>query len=274
VTIYASEKGYGKMIEAKQVTLEYELTNARRLQILLNFNLTVSAGEVIAIIGPSGCGKTSLLNALAGLIPIADGSITVAGSNPRLALEQRSVSYVFQRPVLFPWRTVLQNVLLPAELNGRKDTSQINNWPEKAGQLLELVGIDEKFWNELPSSLSGGMQARVALARAYLTSPEVLLMDEPFASLDQINREKMNLELLRMRQLFGSTIIFVTHSIEEAVFVSDRVVVLSHLPAKVDQIVEVGLTQDRNLSLRDSSDFIAVTKILREALGGVYNNDN
>ncbi|MBF0191605.1 MAG: ABC transporter ATP-binding protein [Magnetococcales bacterium] len=257
------------MIQFKHVSLSYQLTKKKTIPVLHDINMTIDPGEVVSIIGPSGCGKTSFLKALAGLTPITEGQILISSSDPDLARKKRSVSFVFQRPVLFPWRTVLQNVLLPAELNNSSRVDDDANYKEKATELLAIMGL-ESFRNAYPHQLSGGMQSRVALARAYLTSPEVLLMDEPFASLDQISRNRMNLELLRIRDRYRSSIVFVTHSIEEAVFIADRVYLFSHLPATIEQVVEVTLPKDRSHAIRDSSAFIDITRALRQRLENVY----
>ena len=194
----------------------------------------------MTVVGRSGCGKSTLLRMIAGLIPRSSGAISIAGA--RVEGPRRDVAIVFQRPALLPWRSVLDNVLLPAEIMGL-DRRRAR---AEAEQLLGLVGLDG-FESARPYELSGGMQQRVALCRSLLTKPTVLLMDEPFAALDALTREDLSLELQRIWQERRKTIVFVTHSIDEAVILSDRVVVMTPRPGRVQRIVEVDLPRPRTL---------------------------
>jgi NitT/TauT family transport system ATP-binding protein len=203
-------------------------------------DLAVGENELVTVVGRSGCGKSTLLRMIAGLIPRSGGAISVAGvpvSGPR-----RDVAMVFQRPALLPWRSVLDNVLLPAEIM-KLDRREAR---AEAEQLLALVGLDG-FESARPWELSGGMQQRVALCRSLLTKPTVLLMDEPFAALDALTREDLSLELQRIWEERRKTIVFVTHSIDEAVILSDRVVVMTPRPGRVQRIVDVDLPRPRTL---------------------------
>jgi NitT/TauT family transport system ATP-binding protein len=203
-------------------------------------DLAVGENELVTVVGRSGCGKSTLLRMIAGLIPRSGGAISVAGV-PVLG-PRRDVAMVFQRPALLPWRSVLDNVLLPAEIM-KLDRREAR---AEAEQLLTLVGLDG-FESARPWELSGGMQQRVALCRSLLTKPTVLLMDEPFAALDALTREDLSLELQRIWEERRKTIVFVTHSIDEAVILSDRVVVMTPRPGRVQRIVDVDLPRPRTL---------------------------
>jgi NitT/TauT family transport system ATP-binding protein len=230
---------------------------------LQNANLTVAEGEFISLIGPSGCGKTTLLRLIADLVQPTDGKIVVAGKTPGQARRDREYGYVFQAPVLYEWRSVLRNVTLPLEIMGYARERR----RERASELLEMVGLRE-FHSSYPWQLSGGMQQRVSIARALAFDPKLLLMDEPFGALDEITRETMNNELLRIWQETGKTVIFVTHSIPEAVFLSSRVVVMTPRPGKIERIVDIDLPYPRNEESRESSRFFELATEVREALRG------
>jgi NitT/TauT family transport system ATP-binding protein len=207
---------------------------------LEDIDLAVADNEFVTLVGRSGCGKSTLLRIIAGLIAPTAGRISVSGE--RVTRPRRDVSVMFQRPALLPWRSVLDNVLLPAEILGigRQDARA------RAGELLELVGLST-FAQRLPHELSGGMQQRVSLARSLLSQPKVLLMDEPFSALDALTREELSVELQRIRAEHATTIVFVTHSIEEAVLLADRVVVLSPRPGRVRKILDVDIPRPRSL---------------------------
>jgi NitT/TauT family transport system ATP-binding protein len=215
---------------------------------LHDVNFAVRQGEFVTVVGPSGCGKSTLLRILAGLARASEGSVALGGRE--VTGPTRDVGVVFQAPVLLPWRTVLQNVLVPAQIQGRDPKVST----ERAMHYLELVGLD-KFATKYPSELSGGMQQRVGIARALVNDPLLLLMDEPFGALDAMTRESMNLELLKLKERTGATIMLVTHSIPEAVFLGDRVVVMSPRPGRVTQIVEVDLPKPRTLELINTDRF-------------------
>ncbi|GEL21104.1 ABC transporter ATP-binding protein [Pseudonocardia sulfidoxydans NBRC 16205] len=212
---------------------------------LQGIDLSVRRGEFVSVVGPSGCGKTTLLKILAGLVGRSEGEVEIAGTDVRGPLPQ--IGMVFQAATLLPWRTVRQNVLVPVEVQGLDK----EKFGRRADELLEMVGLAE-FANSYPYELSGGMQQRAGICRALVHDPAVLLMDEPFGALDAMTREYMNVELLRIWQQSGKTIVLVTHSIPEAVFLSDRVVVLSARPGRIAEVIDVELDRPRELSVMAS----------------------
>ncbi|MFI6073273.1 ABC transporter ATP-binding protein [Actinoplanes sp. NPDC051343] len=208
------------------------------VEALRDINLTVGRGEFLTLIGRSGCGKSTLLNMIAGLLKPTSGEITIDGTpvtGPR-----PDVAMVFQRPALLPWRTVEKNVMLPAEIFGWRKAELT----ERADRLLELTGLTG-FRKRLPHELSGGMQQRVSLCRALIQQPTVMLMDEPFSALDALTREELAVELQRIHLEMQTTIVFVTHSIPEAVLLADRVAVLSARPGRLSELVEIGIPRPR-----------------------------
>jgi NitT/TauT family transport system ATP-binding protein len=223
------------------------------IQAVDGIDLHVQENEFVTLIGRSGCGKSTLLRLIAGLLPPTYGAIEVAGEpvkGPR-----RDVSFMFQRPALLPWRSVLSNVLLPVEISGGKEKSTGKSrehskdkaaYRERAHELLELVGLSG-FERRLPHELSGGMQQRVSLCRSLIRDPKVMLMDEPFSALDALTRTELSEELQRIQMERATTIVFVTHSIEEAVLLADRVVVLSPRPGRLREIVEIDIPRPRSL---------------------------
>jgi NitT/TauT family transport system ATP-binding protein len=234
----------------------YQAIGREPLEAISDISLEIAEGELVTIVGPSGCGKSTLLKILAGLLPKSRGEILIKGQpveGPR-----RDVGMVFQSSVLLPWRTVFNNVMIPVEI------LRLDPWTHRrrATHLLQMVGLAD-FAGQYPRELSGGMQQRVSIARALVHEPSVLLMDEPFGALDAMTRENMNLELLRIWTESLKTIIFVTHSIPEAVFLADRVVVLSERPTKVLEIVEVDLPRPRNLDMMVSPRFGEYTRGIR-----------
>jgi NitT/TauT family transport system ATP-binding protein len=232
------------------------------LPVLEDISLTVREGEFVALVGPSGCGKSTLLRLMAGLISPTNGRLTVFGGPPEAAVKQREVGFVFQNPVLLPWRTVTSNVKLPLEVAGAYDS----NGKQRVQELIELVGL-QGFEDARPSQLSGGMRQRAALARALITRPQLLLLDEPFGALDEITRQRMNLELLRIWREVGVTSVLVTHSIAEAVFLAHRVVVLSARPGRVSDVIDVEF-EDRGIELLRESGFFARCAVVSDALYG------
>ena len=222
-------------------------------------SLAVGQGEFVAIVGPSGCGKSTLLRILGGLLPTSEGEVWLDGG--RLTAPRRQVAFVFQAVNLMPWRTVLQNVTLPLEVAGvsRGQAEQ------RAAGLLRLVGLTG-FERVYPRALSGGMAQRVALARALVGEPEVLLLDEPFGSLDALNREQMNLELLRIWRARQVTAVMVTHDLREAVFLADRVLVMSSRPGRIRSVVAVDLPRPRTLDVLYTEFFGALSRRVREAV--------
>ncbi|MDR7513001.1 MAG: ABC transporter ATP-binding protein, partial [Armatimonadota bacterium] len=245
----------------------------RALNVVYDLSLDVQPREFVSIVGPSGCGKTTALFMLAGLREASAGRIEVCGRPPREAVRAGLSSVIFQQPVLFEWLTAEENVLLPLRMRDARWWA----WPARRGRYLaaarraletvELSGFEHYY----PDALSGGMQQRVAIARALTLDPQVLLMDEPFGALDEITRDRMNLELIRLAEARGLTIVFVTHSIEEAVFLSDRVVVMSRGPSpatgsSVVRVLDVGLPHPRQLALKEEPAFFQKVREGREAL--------
>ena len=230
------------------------------LEALRGVSVDIHPGEFVSFVGPSGCGKSTLLKLIGGLLEPSSGEIAVGGrkvSGPR-----RDVGVMFQTSVLFPWRTVLENVLLPIEVFGHERATAT----DKARGILRLVGLEGRE-GAYPRELSGGMQQRAALSRVLITDPPIILMDEPFGALDEFTRERMNLELLRIWSERGQSIIFVTHSINEAVFLSDRIVVMDTLPGRVLSVVEVPLARPRSIEVMKSPDFAKTAFEVREYLG-------
>ncbi len=220
----------------------------------------VEQGELIALLGPSGCGKTTVLRIIGGLTRASEGIVQVRGQD--VTGPQPSFGFVFQSPTLMPWRTVLDNVLFPMEILRRNDARA----RERALELLSLVGLD-RFERRLPRELSGGMRQRVALCRGLIHEPSMLLMDEPFGSLDELTRMEMQDLLLEVRRVTNTTVIFVTHSINEAIYLADQVLVLSKRPARVARHIRVDLPYPRNPSLRYTEAFTALQRQAGVALG-------
>lgn len=220
---------------------------------LENIDLTVGSGEFLAIVGPSGCGKSTLLRLVAGLIAPSTGRIVVNGNV--VTAPQTALGIVFQSPVLLEWRTVLDNVLLQLELRGLDPASQ----RDRALQLLDSVGLGE-FADRFPRELSGGMRQRTAIVRALIHDPPLLLMDEPFGALDALTREQMRIDLEALWLRSEKTVVFITHSIDEAVLLADRVVVMSTRPGRIEQELAVTMPRPRGLSARKSERFIALTE--------------
>ena len=221
-----------------------------RVEALKDIDLDIAAGEFLAVIGRSGCGKSTLLRVIGGLLKPSSGSVTVAGdivTEPR-----RDVAMVFQRPALLPWRSVLDNVLLPIEIFGGSRAGSRG----QAERLLEMTGL-AGFATRQPHELSGGMQQRVALCRALIQNPKVMLMDEPFSALDALTREELAVELQRIHIELGTTIVFVTHSISEAVLLADRVAVLSSRPGRLNKVVEVPIPRPRTFGHNAHLDQVA-----------------
>jgi NitT/TauT family transport system ATP-binding protein len=225
-------------------------------------DLTIGAGEFVTFIGPSGCGKSTLLRLIADLTEPTAGTVTVNGKTARQARLDQDYGIAFQQAGLMEWRTVVRNVELPLELRGWDRGRRRAH----ARELLELVGLPD-FADSWPAELSGGMQQRVAIARALATGPKLLLMDEPFGALDEMTRERLQAELTRIARESGATVVFVTHSIPEAVYLSDRVVVLSARPGRVIEIVSVPLGE-RTDDTREAPEFFAKVTEVREALRG------
>ncbi len=231
---------------------------------LTGVSLDIEKGEFISLLGPSGCGKTTLLRIVADLIKPTSGQVLIGGESTGKARKQKKYGMVFQSPVLYDWRTVQKNVELPLELMklGKQERAS------RAEKMLELVGLTD-FSQHYPQQLSGGMQQRVGIARAFALRPEILLMDEPFSALDEFTREKLNEDLLNIWQRTNKTIIFVTHNIAEAVFLSDRVCVLSPHPGRLSAVVDVSLPRPRTRETRDSPEFSSLVSKVRNSFEGV-----
>ena len=230
-------------------------------EALRDVSLAIDSLEFVSIIGPSGCGKSTLLRLVGDLDEASTGTVAVNGKLPRQARLDRDYGIVFQTPVLYDWRTVLENIRLPLEVVGRPRAER----EERPRALLRLVGL-EGFANHYPWQLSGGMQQRVAIARALALNPSILLMDEPFGALDEITRERLNLELLNVWSETSATVLFVTHSIAEAVFLSSRVVVMSPRPGHVERVVEIDLPRPRADKTRELPRFFDLVTTVRGSL--------
>ncbi len=247
-------------VEVEHVSVVYP-AKEHTVTALADVSLTIGEGEFVALIGPSGCGKTTLLRVIADLEAVSSGTVRVNGLSAREARLARAYGYVFQAPALFPWRTVLANVCLPLEIHG------LDKAKAKAVAIshLERVGL-AGFEGKYPWQLSGGMQQRVSIARALGFEPKLLMMDEPFGALDEITRDRLNEQLLRLWERERRTVVFVTHSIPEAVFLSSRIVVMSPRPGRIVEIIESGLPSDRTLDIRDTPEFAAIAHRVRVAL--------
>ena len=231
-----------------------------QVMALRDINLTVYHGEIVSLLGPSGCGKSTLLRLMTDLIQPTSGSIRIRNERPEAARLNRKLGLIFQSPTLFDWRTARENVELPLEILGVGKRAR----RQKAEQLLELVGLDS-FANYHPWQLSGGMQQRVAIARALSLDPSILFMDEPFSALDEFTKEKLHVEVLDIRSKTNKTIIFVTHSIQEAVFLSDRIIVLSAHPGRIKEVIPINLKDRKDPATRESPEFFEYVRRVRRS---------
>jgi NitT/TauT family transport system ATP-binding protein len=255
------------MISVKDLSLVFE-TNDGPVNALSNINLQVNEGDFVSFIGPSGCGKTTLLRVIADLEQATAGEIKVDGTSPKDARLNRLYGYVFQAPGLLPWRTISQNCALPMEISGQPGEHQ----QKQIDKYLKMVGLQD-FHKKFPWQLSGGMQQRASIARALCINPELLLMDEPFGALDEITRDHMNMELLRIWQETKKTVIFVTHSIAEAVLLSTHIVVMSPRPGRIVKVIESPLPRLKTLALRDQAAFHELASEIRNALANDHAID-
>jgi len=247
-------------IEISKLDKIFRTKSREEVRALSNVSLDIQRGEFISVVGPSGCGKTTLMRILAGLEFSSNGEINIAGrpiGGPR-----SDVGVVFQQPTLLAWYTILQNVMLPAMLNDGVNGAV----RDRAMQLLRLVGLED-FESKYPFELSGGMQQRVAICRALLRNPDVLLMDEPFGALDAMTRETMNIELMKWCADEDKTVVFITHSIPEAVLLGDRVIVMSPRPGRVSSLVDVDIPRPRALSVMGSPKFGELCNEIRAQFG-------
>jgi NitT/TauT family transport system ATP-binding protein len=248
------------VVSAKDLSLTFQAQHGA-VHALSNINLDIGKGEFVSFIGPSGCGKTTFLRVIADLEPPSSGSISVNGMTPEEARKLRSYGYVFQAPALYPWRTVEKNIALPLEIIGYPKHEQ----KERVERLLDLVDLPG-FGGKYPWQLSGGMQQRASIARALAFDADLLLMDEPFGALDEIVRDHLNEQLLKLWDRTGKTICFVTHSIPEAVYLSTRIVVMSPRPGRITDVIVSPLPKERPLDIRETPEFLAVAHRIRQGL--------
>lgn len=250
-------------IELDQISMQYA-TDSAEVLALYQVSMDIAKGEFVSLLGPSGCGKTTLLRLMADLIQPTSGTLRVAGETAKEARLAQKYGIVFQSPVLYDWRKVRDNITLPLEMMGVKKVER----EHKSDDLLELVGL-EGFADKYPWQLSGGMQQRVAIARALSMEPEILLMDEPFSALDEFTRERLNEELLSIWSKVQNTVVFVTHSIPESIFLSDRVFVLSPHPGRLSTVVDIPLARPRTREMRSSPQFYELIAQIRDSFEGV-----
>jgi NitT/TauT family transport system ATP-binding protein len=255
------------VIEARGLGLTFE-TGDGPVRALTDVNLSIGKGEFVSFIGPSGCGKTTFLRCVAALETPTAGTLTVNGMSAEEARQARAYGYVFQAAGLYPWRTIAGNVRLPLEIMGFSRTEQ----EERVARVLSLVDL-EGFGKKFPWQLSGGMQQRASIARALAFDADILLMDEPFGALDEIVRDRLNEELLKLWARTEKTIGFVTHSIPEAVYLSTRIVVMSPRPGRITDVIESTLPKERPLDIRDSPEFIAIAHRVREGLRAGHGDE-
>ena len=246
------------VVSLRKISKQFERGNVTALN---EIDLDVRPGEFVSLIGPSGCGKSTLLRIIGDLVAPSSGEIVVNGKSAHQARIDRDYGIVFQDAVLYDWRTVAKNIALPLEMLGWDRTRRA----ERVSELVDLVELSG-FEQHHPWQLSGGMQQRVSIARALSFDPPLLLMDEPFGALDEMTRERLNMELLRIWKAAGSTVVFVTHSIAEAVFLSTRVVVVSPRPGRITGIVEIDLPQPRNADTREQPRFFELVTQVRDLL--------
>ncbi len=246
----------GDFIRVDRLVKRYRARDGTEVEALRDVSLAVERGEFVTLVGHSGCGKTTLLKILSGLVERTGGTVTIEGQ--AVDRPRPDVGIVFQKPLLLEWRRVFDNVLLPVEIYGLER----HRYEEKAHRLLRKAGL-EGFLGKYPFELSGGMQQRVALCRALVTEPSLLLMDEPFGSLDALTRQKMGLELLRLWQEWKSTVLFVTHDIIESIMLADRVVVMSPRPGRIIDVVPVDLPRPRDILMQDTPEFTRLASRIR-----------
>jgi NitT/TauT family transport system ATP-binding protein len=260
-----------RAVEVRHASVVYPAAQSgdRPVHALSEIDLTIAQGEFVALIGPSGCGKTTLLRVIADLEPISSGEVRVNGMTPHDARLARAYGYVFQSPALFPWRTVLANVMLPLQIQGRSRGECEAVAREHLGR-VGLTGFETKY----PWQLSGGMQQRVSIARALGFEPKLLMMDEPFGALDEITRDRLNEQLQQLWLRERRTVVFVTHSIAEAVYLSTRIVVMSPRPGRILKILESTLPDERHLGLRDTPAFMALAHEVRLGLAAGHGDDD
>ena len=255
------------VVEARDLNLIFP-TNDGPVQALKDVNLLIGKGEFVSFIGPSGCGKTTFLRCVAALETPTGGRLSVNGMTAEAARKARAYGYVFQAAGLYPWRTIIGNIRLPLEIMGFSKGEQ----EERVARVLELVELSG-FGNKYPWQLSGGMQQRASIARALAFDADILLMDEPFGALDEIVRDRLNEEVLRLWNRTKKTILFVTHSIPEAVYLSTKIVVMSPRPGRITDVIDSPLPRERPLDIRDSREFIEIAHRVREGLRAGHGDE-
>jgi len=254
-------------VDVRNVSLTFETADGK-VDALSNVSLQIADGEFVSFIGPSGCGKTTMLRVIADLQQPTSGTLLVNGMSAEQARLERRYGYVFQAPALFPWRTIEKNLKLPLEIMGFSDSEQ----KQRAARYLALVNLNG-FERKFPWQLSGGMQQRVSIARALSFDPALLLMDEPFGALDEIVRDHLNEQLLQLWDKTGKTVLFVTHSIPEAVFLSTKIVVMSPRPGRIIDIIDCNFPRDRTLEIRETPEFLKVAQRVRVGLRAGHSYD-
>ncbi len=257
-----------KVIAINNLSLTFQTRDAP-VHALSDINLDIHHGEFVSLIGPSGCGKTTLLRTIADLEQPTGGKICVNGVSPREARLNRAYGYVFQAAALYPWRTIRRNITLPLEIMGLPAAERT----KRADTYLDLVDL-RGFGQKFPWQLSGGMQQRASIARALCVNPELLLMDEPFGALDEIVRDHLNEQLLNLWRKTDKTVVFVTHSIPEAVFLSTRIIVMSPRPGRILEIIDCDLPEDRTLDIRETPEFLKIAHQVREDLRAGHSYDD
>lgn len=255
-------------IDVRELSLTFQTADGP-VYALSNIEAQIKRGEFVSLIGPSGCGKTTLLRVIADLEKPTAGSILVNGVSPKQARLDRAYGYVFQSASLYPWRSIARNVALPLEIMGIPKSERDLRVKQNL-ELVELTGFEKKF----PWQLSGGMQQRASIARALSVQPDLLLMDEPFGALDEIVRDHLNEQLLKLWSKTNKTVVFVTHSIPEAVFLSSKIVVMSPRPGRIHNIIESDLPAQRDLSIRETPEFLALANLVREGLRDSHSYDD
>lgn len=256
------------VIDIDNLSLTFQ-TNDGPVHALSDIDLKVEEGDFVSFIGPSGCGKTTLLRVIADLEQPTAGSITVNGISPHEARLKRAYGYVFQAAALYPWRTIAGNVGLPLEIMGLSKAEQQER-VKKNMELVNLAGFEKKF----PWQLSGGMQQRASIARALAVEPDLLLMDEPFGALDEIVRDHLNDQLHQLWEKTNKTVVFVTHSIPEAVYLSTKIVVLCPRPGRIYDVIDSDLPRERTLDLRETPEFLKIAHRVREGLKAGHSYDD
>ena len=256
-----------KVISAKNLDLTFQ-TNDGPIHALKDVSLDINAGEFVSFIGPSGCGKTTFLRVMADLEQPTGGTVEVNGVSPEEARKARAYGYVFQAAGLYPWRTIGGNIRLPLEIMGISKSEQA----DRVARVLDLVELNG-FENKFPWQLSGGMQQRASIARALSFDADILLMDEPFGALDEIVRDHLNEQLLKLWDRTGKTIAFVTHSIPEAVYLSTKIVVMSPRPGRITDIIDSPLPRERPLDIRETPEFLEVAHRVREGLRAGHSDE-